>query len=162
MANTDERQNGILHFFPNFALNFFSTSFCEIVGSFTRAITANQVFQDPRSVYMPKQKKFRPQQELITEFISVIQRPKLKSYFKGIDIDHLMALLMQHGILIQVTSTIHICRDPKDNFLLALADDSKANYLITGDKDLLSLRRVNETNIITLNQFLQSYSLATL
>ena len=101
-------------------------------------------------------------EELITEFISVIQRPKLKSYFKGIDIDHLMALLMQHGILIQVTSTIHICRDPKDNFLLALADDSKANYLITGDKDLLSLRRVNETNIITLNQFLQSYSLATL
>ena len=100
--------------------------------------------------------------ELITEFISVIQHPKLKSYFKGIDIDHLMALLMQHGILIQVTSTIHICRDPKDNFLLALADDSKANYLITGDKDLLSLRRVNETNIITLNQFLQSYSLATL
>ena len=87
---------------------------------------------------MPKQKKFRPQQELITEFISVIQRPKLKSYFKGIDIDHLMALLMHYGILIQVTSTINICRDRKDNFQLALADDSKANYLITGDKDLLS------------------------
>jgi putative PIN family toxin of toxin-antitoxin system len=92
-------------------------------------------------------------EELITEFISVIQRPKLRSYFRGIDVDQLMSLLMQHGIIIHVTSAIQLCRDPKDNFLLALADDSRADYLITGDKDLLSLHSVNETLIITLMQF---------
>jgi predicted nucleic acid-binding protein len=41
-----------------------------------------------------------------------------------------------------------------DNFLLALAQDSKANYLITGDKDLLVLNKTNKTQIIPLTQFL--------
>lgn len=30
-----------------------------------------------------------------------------------------------------------INRDPKDNFLLDLIDFSKADYLVTGDKDLI-------------------------
>ncbi len=44
--------------------------------------------------------------------------------------------------LIEVESIITICRDPKDNFLLALAKDGKANYLLKGDKDLLELKNL--------------------
>lgn len=31
----------------------------------------------------------------------------------------------------------NLCRDPKDNFLLSIAKDGNANYLLTGDNDLL-------------------------
>ena len=31
------------------------------------------------------------------------------------------------------------CRDPKDDFLLALALDRRADYLVAGDADLLAL-----------------------
>jgi uncharacterized protein len=40
---------------------------------------------------------------------------------------------------IEITSEVSIGRDAKDNYLLALAKDSQADFLITGDRDLLSL-----------------------
>ncbi len=46
-----------------------------------------------------------------------------------------------------------ICRDPKDDFLLALSKESKANYLITGDKDLLEIGIYGRTEILTANRF---------
>ena len=42
----------------------------------------------------------------------------------------------------------------KDNFLLNLCIDGKADYLISGDKDLLSLNKVENTEIITLKELL--------
>jgi len=45
------------------------------------------------------------------------------------------------------------CRDPKDNFLLALAKDGNADYLITGDDDLRSMNQFEKTIIVKLNEF---------
>ncbi len=57
--------------------------------------------------------------------------------------------------LIAVQSIVTICRDPKDNFLLALAKDSKADYLLTGDNDLLDIKNFGKTKIITINNFFE-------
>ena len=46
-----------------------------------------------------------------------------------------------------------ICRDPKDDFLLALSKESKADYLITGGKDLLEIGMYARTEILTVNKF---------
>lgn len=59
------------------------------------------------------------------------------------------------GEFIEVTSQIEICRDPDDNFLLALAKDSKVKYLVTGDEDLLILEKFEETRIVTVTDFLK-------
>lgn len=56
--------------------------------------------------------------------------------------------------LIKVESIVTICRDPKDNFLLALAKDGKAGYLLTGDKDLLDLIKFGKTKIKTITAFI--------
>lgn len=40
----------------------------------------------------------------------------------------------------------------KDNFLLNLAIDSKADFLITGDADLLVLEEIGTTKIISITQ----------
>ena len=45
------------------------------------------------------------------------------------------------------------CRDPKDNFLLSLAIDGKADFLLTGDKDLLVLKKIGNTEIKTISEF---------
>jgi uncharacterized protein len=55
---------------------------------------------------------------------------------------------------VEVKENVTICRDPKDNFLLALAQTSKATHLITGDKDLLSLKSFGKTKILTIAAFL--------
>jgi uncharacterized protein len=39
--------------------------------------------------------------------------------------------------------------DPKDRYLLALAEASQADFLVTGDKDLVSLKHHKSTRIIT-------------
>ena len=61
----------------------------------------------------------------------------------------------QYGKLIKVLSDIEICRDKKDNFLLNLAKDSEADYLITGDKDLLILEKFENTKILTFSEFIE-------
>lgn len=45
-------------------------------------------------------------------------------------------------------------RDPADNQVLETAVVGKCDFLITGDKDLLSVKRYNQLQIITPNQFL--------
>lgn len=91
---------------------------------------------------------------LLEEFIEVARRPKFTKYFSPSDLEELLFRMNEHGEFITVTSSTLICRDPKDNFLLALSKDGKASYLITGDKDLLDLKRFGRTQIITLKKFL--------
>jgi putative PIN family toxin of toxin-antitoxin system len=77
--------------------------------------------------------------ELLEEFLEVAVRPKFSKFFKKSDIKGLVNQLDRYGELVAVTSKVDECRDPKDNFLLSLAIDSKADFLITGDSDLLVL-----------------------
>jgi hypothetical protein len=88
--------------------------------------------------------------ELFTEFITVAERPKFKRFFSPKDIKKLIGYIDKFGTLYQVSSDINECRDIKDNFLLNLAVDSNADYLVTGDLDLLELKLIHNTKIITI------------
>lgn len=55
---------------------------------------------------------------------------------------------------VKIKSLVILSRDKKDNYLLALSKDSRADFLITGDKDLLELKRFGNTSILTLTEFL--------
>lgn len=54
------------------------------------------------------------------------------------------------------TKKVHICRDKKDNKFLELAEEAKADFIVTGDKDLLSLKKHRSTLIISPRLFLES------
>jgi putative PIN family toxin of toxin-antitoxin system len=95
--------------------------------------------------------------ESMTEFIDVTSRDKLKPYFTKDDIASLIDLIEEYGEIIEVKSKVDVCRDKEDNFLLSLAKDGKADYLITGDKDLLVLDNFGKTEIIKLADFLEKY-----
>jgi uncharacterized protein len=90
--------------------------------------------------------------ELFTEFVTVAERPTLRKYFSKGDLKTLTQIIEKYGTLIEVTSNFNLCRDRKDNFLLNLAFDSKADYLVSGDKDLLIIGKVNKTKIITISE----------
>ncbi len=92
-------------------------------------------------------------EELMEEFVDVARRPKLKSFFLFSELEDLLQLIALHAEYCLVHSTVNACRDDKDNFLLALAKDSQADYLITGDKDLLVLEKFGNTRIITMSEF---------
>ncbi len=92
-------------------------------------------------------------QELIDEFIEVSKRDKFKKHFSNNDVKRLLELFDAYGDIIKVISNISACRDIKDNFLLSLSIDSKADYLITGDYDLLSLKNIGKTRIMSISEF---------
>ena len=92
-------------------------------------------------------------QELLDEFMEVINRPKLRRYFSDDNLELILETIEQYADFITVNSNINVCRDPKDNFLLSLAKDGLADYLITGDLDLLVIKRFEKTEIITIAEF---------
>jgi putative PIN family toxin of toxin-antitoxin system len=96
-------------------------------------------------------------QELLDEFLDVVKRPKFRRFFTNEDIEDILETIEEFAIFVPVISKTDICRDPKDNFLLSLAKDSNAQYLLTGDKDLLDLKLFEKTKIITISTFLYSF-----
>lgn len=94
-------------------------------------------------------------ERLFAEFIRVASREKFRKYFSESDIDELVVKMKEIAQVVKTKSIQTQCRDAKDNFLLELAVDGKADYLITGDKDLLVLQTVNKTKIIKMSDFLR-------
>jgi predicted nucleic acid-binding protein len=48
---------------------------------------------------------------------------------------------------------LNVVTDQKDNYLFALSEKSKADYLITGDKLLLEVKEYKKTKVINLADF---------
>ncbi len=57
-----------------------------------------------------------------------------------------------------VVSQVFFSPDPDDNFLLSLAKDGRADFLITGDKKLLSLRTYGQTKLVNMTEFLSLFT----
>jgi len=93
--------------------------------------------------------------ELLVEFLEVVERPKFKKYFSKSDIQLLFENIQTQAEFIEVRKNVNICRDKKDNFLLALSEEGKADFLITGDEDLLVLKKHKKTKIIRMSDFLR-------
>jgi putative PIN family toxin of toxin-antitoxin system len=93
--------------------------------------------------------------ELFNEFLDVARRPKFKKYFDEKSVQLLIENISEQLEFIEVASAITICRDLKDNFILALSIDGNVDYIVTGDKDLLSLNGFKGKKIITINEFIK-------
>ncbi|HTA28334.1 MAG TPA: putative toxin-antitoxin system toxin component, PIN family [Bacteroidia bacterium] len=92
--------------------------------------------------------------ELLTEFIDVIKRPKFNKYVSHSDVEDILKTIEDYAEYIEVKTSIEKCRDPKDNFLLSLSLDGKADFLLTGDAALLEIKKIGKTRIITIAEFL--------
>jgi putative PIN family toxin of toxin-antitoxin system len=92
-------------------------------------------------------------QKLLWEVGAVIQKPKL---FKYISHDRLKMLsgLMQACQCVDIAEQISISRDPNDDYLLDLAAAADADFLVTGDNDLLVLKSYQNTSIVSFSSFM--------
>lgn len=96
-------------------------------------------------------------EELLAEIVEVTSRPKFSKYFPAKEVGLLISFLREKGIIMEPTSDVDICRDVADNYLLALAEASKAHYLITGDKDLLVIEKYGRCRIVDEKTFAQEF-----
>jgi putative PIN family toxin of toxin-antitoxin system len=91
--------------------------------------------------------------EQLEEITTVLRRPKFRKHFSPDDIEEFLSLIYKTAVIVKIHHTIKDCRDEKDNFILETAIRGKADYIVTGDKDLLILNPYRGKKIIGFREF---------
>ena len=94
--------------------------------------------------------------DLIDEIAAVLCHPKIRMKY-GItpgDLEDIAALFALQGDLVKSEERIRLCRDPGDDFLLEAAAAGNADYLVSGDEDLLALKKYRQIKIVKPEVFL--------
>ena len=94
--------------------------------------------------------------ELMRELEGAYQKsPYLQDRVSEENFQRLLLLLPQVGqIPPALTGFASVVRDPKDDYLLAYGLIAQADFLVTGDKDLLAVGQVDSLTIIGPSEFL--------
>jgi uncharacterized protein len=75
----------------------------------------------------------------MTELNEVLRREKFNKYLTEQERLEFLAKLIKESHLIEVVDQIQECRDPDDDKFLELAVSGQADFLVSGDKDLLTM-----------------------
>ncbi|MSO19823.1 MAG: putative toxin-antitoxin system toxin component, PIN family [Acidobacteria bacterium] len=89
---------------------------------------------------------------LIAELRNVLGRPFFRTRLRASAAELLAAGLRDFSFFcrnLESESGGPVAPDPKDIYLLALAEAGQAEFLVTGDKELLSLKQHKSTRIVT-------------
>ena len=86
---------------------------------------------------------------LIAELRDVAGRPFFRARLRVSAAELLAASLRDFSFFCRDLPAGPTAPDPKDSYLLALAEAGKAEFLVTGDKELLSLKRHESARILT-------------
>ena len=93
--------------------------------------------------------------EQLNEIREVLNRPKFEKYITPGEIDELVTLLSMKISIPAIYDKIKDCRDIKDNMILEEAVYGNAQYIITGDEDLLVLNPYRWIKIVNLKDFIK-------
>ncbi|MBR7029186.1 MAG: putative toxin-antitoxin system toxin component, PIN family [Bacteroidaceae bacterium] len=96
---------------------------------------------------------------LIEEIRDVTRRDKIRKHLGPNDLNDLLAIINAFCQFVVIESEVSptAVRDPKDLYLLALADTIRADYIVSGDADLTDLKQYHQTRIIKLADFKQFF-----
>lgn len=94
-------------------------------------------------------------EETLNELWDVLVRPKFDRFLSLSDRITLLHGFEQISHHTLITSQVSLCRDPRDDKFLSLALSATAEFLISGDQDLLILADVFPIPIISPVQFLE-------
>jgi uncharacterized protein len=67
-----------------------------------------------------------------------------------------LQVILARGIRVTIRGAVNVCRDPGDDMFLECAALAKAELLIAGDKDLLTLGTYKSARIVTPSEYLRT------
>ena len=95
---------------------------------------------------------------LVDELADVISRPEWLRLLDASDCRELLAIIRESATFVTPTQHVTVCRDPEDNAVLECALAGRADYLVTGDRDLLALNPFHGIRILRPADFLRLLS----
>ena len=93
--------------------------------------------------------------ELLEELSDVL-REKFNRFVTTEERDEFLETFVERATLVEVIEKVQECRDPKDDKILELALNGQAEYIVTGDKDLLVLHPFRNVKIVTCRGIFKS------
>jgi putative PIN family toxin of toxin-antitoxin system len=92
----------------------------------------------------------------VEEVGEVLSRPKIRKKYRVAPGDRqaFLELLRTEALLLPTGAAPGVCRDPDDDYLLGCAAAGGVDYLVTGDADLLAVRRYRDVAIVDARTFL--------
>ena len=91
----------------------------------------------------------------LTELADVLSRDKFDRY---VDVSDRQAFFLQLARIVErvpITYLVHGSRDPKDDMFLELAVNGHADYIVSGDQDLLLLSPFRDIPILNPARYLE-------
>lgn len=95
--------------------------------------------------------------EQLQEINTVLQRPKFSKYIHPHELEEFISLLSLKIIVPSNYGKINDCRDAKDNMILEAAVYGNADFIITGDEDLLTLNPYRWIKILSPVTFIKQF-----
>ena len=92
---------------------------------------------------------------LLQELEEVLRREKLQRYISSARREEFLEALIETAVFLEPMEVIRGCRDPKDDKVLELAISGKAQFIISGDQDLLTLTPFRGVEILRPEEFLE-------
>ena len=92
--------------------------------------------------------------ETFTELRKVLSYPKF-----GLKDDDIKTIIEKEILpffeVVDIKEKIHaVCRDPDDDMFISVAFYAKASHIVTGDKDLLDLKKYKSIKIVSPQEYL--------
>ena len=92
-------------------------------------------------------------QEIIEEYQSTVDY--LLEKYGGREVRIPLEIICSAMEIIPAQSRVKVCRDPDDDKFLSCAMDGQCCYIVSGDKDLLTLKRYRDVKIVTVSEFFE-------
>lgn len=94
--------------------------------------------------------------DILAEIREVLPRPKIRKYhgWTNEQIDAFVTFLYAQSVVTEGKLAVKIARDPQDDKFLACATEGTADYLVSGDEDLLQIKVYEGTQIVSPADFL--------
>jgi uncharacterized protein len=94
--------------------------------------------------------------DLLEELNEVLGRERFNRYVTSEEREEFLEALVESAVLVEITENVQECRDPKDDKVLELALNGEAQYIISGDRDLLVLHPFRDVQVMTADEFLKT------
>ena len=89
--------------------------------------------------------------EIVEEYHATLRRLQEKYPQKTVNVP--LTQIVTACRLIEPKTAVHVCRDPDDDKFIACAIDSKSLYIVSGDRDLLTVGKYQDVEIVTVADF---------
>ena len=95
-------------------------------------------------------------EKILEEVTAVLGYEKIKTLIDPVERDALLEKVKLQAELVEATAELDVVRDPRDNKYLECALDGNADFVVSGDKHLLALKRYGTIEILTPREFVRT------